>query len=944
MASSITLLTAPSGAAQGLFVHCRPAPGALLGLLMLLVLSGCRTSADPEEPAVMGTPPEEAFLGVDYRYNFGATGGDDLLAYSLSNAPPWLALENTRNKARKGIVLRGQPGITGGRREEKDLGNHPDIRITSNDGKLVGDKSFSIRVRHNPLKVQDARIEEGASFSPDLDGEAGQAHVCELPDMDERHPVEVTHRRLATGEGDFQADVKRSYEASPVLLEVRLEKPSVEPVVVEFELKDNFQPDFDGTTGSTDCPANTTEEDIPCEYRSRNQSRAIYGEDFVLSSGRFSDPPDYLKYLDSDGRRGRGLLTFEPGVTRCFVRAEVFNDTLAEDVEGFTLELLEVRQGLASLTENNASARGRFDILDNSPELSLSPATVTQSRGETREYSAHLSDPNPMDEPLLAWIVHEPDESGAGSEDFSLIHEGQQGERVLLRFPPGSDEVRFGLRLQENGAVREPRQLDDLLRIEADVRNQFGREFFVSGQQARSDVFINEWTRSLVVNDFIPGSIVAGAFGELYLAGLSGDNSRLNLWSVNRLGDTDTQAEDTERLIDQLELGGRGYSPQLSFAESDRGTSGSPRLRRDLVLGLSTEGPFAGEEGTGDLDFGLVFYRSLVGDTAEDDSVSAREPFPDMQEFWRLRTGSGGDDFLEQVMMQSTGRILVGGITQGDWVDPASGEQERHQGQGDLLLSAFDTIQEDENQFRGERVWTRLVGSAGTETFAGIGETVRNEPRMLGSTLGEVVSGDSLGGEDFVFASTSLNGNLGRALQFGTQEPDRFAGALMSSRTLWGVGASQVDYREDPEERIPRLLRSPGLRDSTNPFVFAANQLGNMEAVLVLESADSLSSQTVSAVAASGADLFVAGETDGSFVQGASGRGAYLFMVARDESVRAGDEEPMLSEKWRIQIPSVARVLDLSIHDDRKLFLLAEMDSGDYQVRLYNRLGELLTE
>ncbi|MDX1589700.1 MAG: hypothetical protein R3296_12250 [Oleiphilaceae bacterium] len=925
----------------------RSVPTALVPATVLvlaaLLLSGCRTYADPEQPSLIGTPPGEAYLGVDYFYNFGASGGDDLLTFNLSNAPPWLALENTRNKARKGIVLRGQPGITGGRRGEKDLGVHNTIRITSNDGERLGGDSFSIRVRHNPLKVQDSTMEEGKASAPDAENDNGADSVCERPDMTETREVEVVHRRLATADGEFQKNVTRTYEAFPVLLEVRLEKPSVEPVVVHFELRDNFSPGFDGSPGSADCPSGTGEGDIPCEYRSRNQGRAIYGEDFVLNSGRFSAPPDYLQFLEEFEQRGTGLLTFEPGVTRCFIRAEVFNDNLAESDEGFTLELLEVREGIASLTRNNAIHRGRFEIRDNTPRVTLSPEKLTQSRGVTRRYSARLSAPNPLDQPLLAWLERDGDRSDALDEDFTLIRGNQQGDRILLSFPPDQEEVTFQLRLDANNH-QSPRKLDELLSIRADVAGQFGREFFARSQDTRSDVSINEWTRSLSITDFIPTSLAAGAFGELYVTGLSGNNSQLNLWSVNRLGDTDTAAEDTERLIDSEPLEGSGLSPRVSFAQSERGTSETQRLRRDLVLGLSTDGPFAGQDGSGVMDIGLVFYRSLVGDPDGNGNDDLQAPFPDMEEFWRLRQGSPGDDRLQQVVMQTTERILLAGVTKGDWVDPASGEQERHQGQGDLLMAAIDTIQEGEGQFRGERAWTRVVGSPQQERLAGMGETLRNEFRLFGSSEGEVISGDALGLEDFVFTSINQDGSRGRSLQFGTQERDRFSVATVSRRTVWGAGASRVNYRQDPDERTPRLLASPGLRDSDNPFVFAANQLGNMVDVMVLESADPLSNQTVSAIVASDADVFVAGETDGSFVEGVHGGGAYLLMVNRDETINPQEDEPRLSEVWRIQIPDVARVLDLSIHDDRKLFMLVEMASGEHRVRLYNRLGELLTD
>lgn len=66
-----------------------------------------------------GAPPTTAYLGgVEYYYNWGgAYGGESILDYSLTNAPSWLALEDTSNKARQGIIMRvclGYLEATGG--------------------------------------------------------------------------------------------------------------------------------------------------------------------------------------------------------------------------------------------------------------------------------------------------------------------------------------------------------------------------------------------------------------------------------------------------------------------------------------------------------------------------------------------------------------------------------------------------------------------------------------------------------------------------------------------------------------------------------------------------------------------------------------------------------------------------------------------------------------
>lgn len=125
----------------------RTAPsGRIAGLLVLtLALAGCKTEKDPDSPTLLGAPPGTAYLGVEYYYNWGAYGGEDILDYSLSNAPSWLALEDTRNKARQGVIMRGVPGLTGGNRGEADLGKTEGIYLVGTDGKMAGGEPFDIR-------------------------------------------------------------------------------------------------------------------------------------------------------------------------------------------------------------------------------------------------------------------------------------------------------------------------------------------------------------------------------------------------------------------------------------------------------------------------------------------------------------------------------------------------------------------------------------------------------------------------------------------------------------------------------------------------------------------------------------------------------------------------------------------------------------------------------
>src|SRR5690606_16911800 len=113
--------------------------GRLAGLtLIALVSAGCQTEKDPDQANLPGEPPTTAYLGVEYYYNWGAYGGESILDYSLTNAPSWLALEDTSNKARQGIIMRGVPGLSGGNRGDADLAKLENIEIIGTDGRMAG--------------------------------------------------------------------------------------------------------------------------------------------------------------------------------------------------------------------------------------------------------------------------------------------------------------------------------------------------------------------------------------------------------------------------------------------------------------------------------------------------------------------------------------------------------------------------------------------------------------------------------------------------------------------------------------------------------------------------------------------------------------------------------------------------------------------------------------
>ena len=315
-------------------------------ILALLVVSGCKTERAADQPTVLGTPPATAYLGVEYYYNFGAYGGEDILDYSLTNAPAWLALEDTSNKARQGIIMRGVPGLTGGARGEDDLGKIQDINLITTDGQDAGVQPFDIEVKYNPLSLDAETFIEGES--PDIP-ETPREH-CAPPDLDTPGEHSFTINEY-NQDGTVSGTRTLTAATRPVAVKVLLEKPSVTRVSVAFNLTSEYDP--------SRCDPDVNAPHQRCDHSDANRGEAIVGQDIVAlgsGSGALLEEPTYLSYQqDEDGVYTSGLVTFEPGVTECYIRLEVIDDQFPEPSEAGLLTLTEVRNGLAGLGENNGS-------------------------------------------------------------------------------------------------------------------------------------------------------------------------------------------------------------------------------------------------------------------------------------------------------------------------------------------------------------------------------------------------------------------------------------------------------------------------------------------------------------------------------------------------------------------------------------------------------------
>ena len=891
---------------------------ALLLALPLLLMGCGDTSKSPEDPRILGFPPQVAYLGVDYNYNFGAVGGDNLLNYSLVNNPSWLGLEATTNKARKGIVLRGVPGITGGREGEDDLGQYDDIRIATNDGNLIGDSEFSVEVRHNPLEVAAGTVTEGEPYEPEVSKDSDE--VCEIPDMSVSPGVTVDHQNLVTGDkevtgpGDYSG-AARDYQTYRALVRVDLGQPSVEPMAVRFRIE-----------GQECSPADA--EELPCEYEDGKQNQAIYGEDLVLDGNTrygsgFPEPPEYLEHLSEDDTGGTGLLHFEAGQTTCFIPVWVHDDNLAENTEVFNVELQEVTEGIASLDENGAVRTRSISIEDDTPTADFEAESITVSENGGREVTATLNRSNDTGETLYAavevaevnddspWEVKLcPDQGSSGSECATVDEDGND-DSLVIEFAKGSNEATFYVQAQTGSDA--PLREEVMRELQFDQSFQYGREFAAATTESTVETHISEWPDDVTQSElgFPVESLVAGLLGEVYVAGVDG-SGEINLQSINRLGDPAVGADEQNDVVTLGEgtgVGGDWLQPsgniQLAFAGENTGTSSAPQVTRYLGLAYPT-----------DSDEGMVkLFRSTISqEDIDNDGTNETVRSEKSEEFlWQVNPVADGAWEQKTLAVNEERTLYAGALADGT-----------------VRVTRIDTDEDSDGNPIADQLWTESL-EAISPSLKGLFANDTAGIVALGSDGGGVDPGTNIGGDDFyLFSRDADGGAVNERIQFGTEGEDRARLSEADGNRFWLAGDEGGPYEVDGSGGFEEDAEG-----DSGPFLIAVNSNGDLQGAIHPSSLEDQEGQVknIQALAVSGDNAFIAGQTGDDRV--------YLMGVRYTGS--SSEDEPSIEQRWSTIVDGADSIADMDNYRDRKLYLVADEGSEQW-IRLFDQSGNALTQ
>ncbi len=917
-------------------LFCKATDLRVAGLLFLaLIVSGCKTEKDPDQPTLLGVPPSTAYLGVEYYYNWGAYGGEAVLDYTLTNAPSWLALEDTSNKAREGIIMRGVPGLSGGNRGEDDLGRNDGINIVTTDGRMAGVAPFDIEVRYNALALEDSTFTEGEV--PEF--EETERESCAQPDLsaEGQHTFEINEYNP---DGSVSGSKFVTFPTRQVFVKLTLDQPSVTRVDVAFELSSEYDPE------ACEPGSNVQPPHQQCDHSTANASDAIIGKDIVGLGSNSPDPVDedgqpldYLVYeTDDNGFLTGGVITLEPGITECYIRLEVVDDTFAESAKVASLALTEVRNGLAGLGETNEGVKVTLLIEDDEPVVSLETLSGgprdTINVGDTREYRAVLT--GEREGTFRARLIHSRDSSARLGSEFIIDRQLTDGTWIEndpeLVFDQGQDEAIFRIRVPE-GSYSNNDFPDRAILLALDTTYQAGRERFA---RAADDnllrVSLNELTAPLALDamaGFVPTDMAIAHNGRLFVVGYDSlDGNRVKVRIFDQKG-TELQSLD----ITPSGVTLQPTSPVINTVQRKVSVGSVKVDRYEFVVAYSTDVAIPGTTAVGGADIltSLYWY---------DAATNGGE----YVELWTTRTGTAGDDIVRFAgINRISGYVVLTGESNGTWPDetPAGGF--------DSFIQRIDTVPDGNNQVP-QVAWTRQEGSASDDSVAGgVEETVN--PIVFGSASGSVGGAEVIGGVDAFFFATNGGEDAPTVYQVGSDGDESVIGGMYFGTALWLFGNSDGDYSLETEttDDDPTLRRTT--LSSQAGFLLAYSTTGDIRNAFTLNDEADQSDEVLTSAIGFDADVVVAGHTDGDFTGEATVTGQIQAILSRlsltevpePEAGDAEEGEEVYRNEWRVQLDaddsSVVRVRN---YRDDEITALTRIGNA-WQVLLFSPEGRLLT-
>jgi uncharacterized protein YjiK len=186
--------------------------------------------------------------------------------------------------------------------------------------------------------------------------------------------------------------------------------------------------------------------------------------------------------------------------------------------------------------------------------------------------------------------------------------------------------------------------------------------------------------------------------------------------------------------------GNKIWTKQLGTADNDAGMGIATDSSGNIYVTGCTLGGLDGNINVGELDIFLVKYDSSGN------------------KIWTKQMGTTSSDFAWEVATDSLGNIYVTGVTSGGL------DGNTNLGNGDIFLVKYDSS--------GNKIWTKQLGTAGSDAGVGIATDDAGNIYLTGSTRGELNGIVNAGYDDIFLVKYDSSGNKIWTRQLGTDSYD----------------------------------------------------------------------------------------------------------------------------------------------------------------------------
>ncbi|PIE43066.1 MAG: hypothetical protein CSA50_07215 [Gammaproteobacteria bacterium] len=880
---------------------------ALLICLFFAGFAGCSNEAKAPDVRLIGFAPTKAYLGVEYYYNFGGDGGQNLLNYSLTNNPAWLSLENDNNLVREGVVLRGVPGVSGGNNGSGDLGLNDRIVLMATDGGDANTYSFDLEVVENQLSVSSVSVTEGQIEDADTENlDSEEAPVsCATPNLDVR-----------------QFRVGDEYvTAYPVLLRVALYRASVQTTQVRYQLSSNYRKDYD-ESGMLNWGYARPNKDFFIDYDDGSGDSVLYRDKL------FPAPDD---------RFVPGVVTFPPGASVCFIRVYINEDIVGEASETFSVTLTEVIQGLASI---GPERRADVKIRDNEPVAAFEKTDIAiQNEGTEAVYKVKLDKPpgkafdhfdeagNPVFVDNVIRVKIRPLDDNDDQDNLSTVEPSDYVVAPLLAgtrdafvtFSGEQTEAEFAVSLPDDGD-REPGVDEQLVLV---LVNELGESGAVTDEDKALYLRINEWTKDQIIGSSFDHvkSIAVDRLGNVMLLGVerSATGQLGKILSYNRFGEP-----TREHLV----------------------ATGTSVIPVDIAASFLLNREQDQNDETDDYIDSITAAFNVASDPEGSKHVivtarySKSNDFADYTFDWNYQFGSNGDDNAIGLVVRGNS-IYYAGNTDGDWQGIVLPEQANrsnleNSGNGDVFIAQL--MDRNDTRFLN---WVTLQGSEQEDKAIDI--SLLGRVNVLGITNGQIGSKAFGGGDGFITQVGTQDGIPDETRQIGSADNDSFS-FLLFNRGYWVGGASTQEIsmaanenntrQDDPEES------GPIYESQRAQTLFLDNKLEKQKTVAWgLDGRSSFAN----GIKVDAKINILFGSTNGRIAESATnsgGKDAFILSYLVKET-----EESELKTLWARQFGTANddEVISLNFHDGYKLFYLWHSEQAGYTLGVMDKNGKVFS-